>query len=50
MRSSNAGLGSQFVKHRNSLGKEMAYAVSVLQGVADEASQMQKPNEQWEHD
>lgn len=44
MRSSNAGLGSQFVERRNSSCKEMAYAVSVLQGLADEASQTQKPN------
>lgn len=32
------------LERRNSFGTDMAYAVSVLQGVADEASQMQKPN------
>lgn len=32
------------MERRNSLCKEMAYAVSVLQGVAVEPSQMQKPN------
>lgn len=38
-----AQMGSQFAKPRDSLCKEVAYAVSVIQGLADEPSQTQKP-------